>query len=369
MPITVAVRSATGPTSQALSLTFDGSRVAIGRGASNDVRLPDPSISARHATIRLQGSDYVLVDEASTNGTWVSGVRLAANVPHALKATELIRVGRVWLEISAGQRPPTADLGLATRDLAFALVEQAMASVGDDTIAKVRVVDGPDIGEELRLVEEGRAYVIGRGEATDLPLADPDASREHAIVTRRGSQVLLRDQQSRNGVVLGEQLLVPDRDVVWRSAQYVRLGRTVLELEEPVTAALSALESAADEALRDQDDLEMASPASDLPLAPTSESSLMADRSVHDHPASSRRVRALQSDDLAAVAASPVLPGDGAIEPEVDNIDSAAQNLHNARDSIARARGREWGPADSLIVGIAVTVIAMSLAGLAWILK
>src|SRR5690606_21948313 len=180
MAVTVIVRSASGGESP--SLTFDGTRVVIGRSDGSDVRLPDTSVSLRHASIRAQGASFAIVDEGSTNGTWVGGVKLAPHTPRLVKSGDLVRVGRVWLELVIGQRPPTPDLGLATRDLAFSLVRRAMEAVGDDTVAKIRVTEGPDMGRELRLAEEGRVYLIGRAERCDLPLVDEDASREHASV-------------------------------------------------------------------------------------------------------------------------------------------------------------------------------------------
>src|SRR3954470_9750735 len=120
MPVTVVVRSASG--GDAPSLTFDGTRIVVGRSNGSDVRLPDPSVSLRHASIRAQGADYAIVDEGSTNGTWVGGVKLSAHAPRLVRSGDLVRVGRVWLEIVLGQRAATADLGLATRDLALALV-------------------------------------------------------------------------------------------------------------------------------------------------------------------------------------------------------------------------------------------------------
>src|SRR3954470_6640127 len=108
MPVTVVVRSASPPRSASTreeepSLTFDGSRIVLGRGQGSDVPLPDPSVSTRHATIRAQGPDYAIVDEGSTNGTWVGGVRLLPQSPRVVKTGDLIRVGRVWLEIAIGQ--------------------------------------------------------------------------------------------------------------------------------------------------------------------------------------------------------------------------------------------------------------------------
>src|SRR5262245_17168221 len=121
MPVTVVVRSAAQQRedTEAPSLTFDGSRIVIGRGAGSDVRLPDPSVSTRHASIRANGAEYAILDEGSTNGTWVGGVKLSPHTPRVVKNGDLVRVGRVWLELEIGKKPPTPDPGLATRDLAL----------------------------------------------------------------------------------------------------------------------------------------------------------------------------------------------------------------------------------------------------------
>jgi pSer/pThr/pTyr-binding forkhead associated (FHA) protein len=75
MPITLLVRSADSAATDAPRLTFDGvQRVVIGRGQSCDLRLPDPSVSHRHATLESRGGDFVLIDEGSTNGTHVGAV-------------------------------------------------------------------------------------------------------------------------------------------------------------------------------------------------------------------------------------------------------------------------------------------------------
>jgi pSer/pThr/pTyr-binding forkhead associated (FHA) protein len=331
MPVTVVVRSASPGAGEQPSLTFDGSRIVIGRGQGSDVRLPDPSISTRHATIRAQANEYAIVDEGSTNGTWVGGVKLLPQSPRVVKSGDLIRVGRVWLEVSIGHKPATADLGLATRDLALALVRRAMDAVGDDTVTRVRIAEGPDLGAELLLVDEGRAYIVGRAEQCDLPLADADASREHASVVRRGGQVLLRDMGSRNGVFLGETRLTPDRDTPWRAPTMARIGATVLALDEPVSAVLAELESAEDEQMRDED-------APPPPAAPEPEPPPQAELA----PQSSR--------DLGSAPIAEVLPGKDA--------------------PLSRAsRKRGWTVTDVLVVTLAVAVIGVSLAGLVWVLR
>ena len=62
--------------SRELSLTLDAPRVIIGRGEGCEVRLPDLSVSSRHASIRQRGGEYVIVDEGSLNGTYVNRRRV-----------------------------------------------------------------------------------------------------------------------------------------------------------------------------------------------------------------------------------------------------------------------------------------------------
>lgn len=324
MPVTIIVRQGDSP-----SLTFDGARIVIGRSDGADVRLPDPSVSLRHASIRADGANYTIVDEGSTNGTAVGGVKLPPQTPRLLKTGDLVRVGRVWLEISVGHRAPTPDLALATRDLALAMVKKAMEAHGDDTRARVRVVEGPDLGAELTLAEDRRVYLIGRAERCDLPLADEDASREHASVVRRNGQVFVTDRGSSNGVLLGEQRLTPERDTLWRAATMVRVGQSVLALEEPVGDMLAELAALPDEAL----------PAAEEPAPPPS---------------------SLAGPPTPPPAAEPAAAAPIAEIPKADPRDEP---------TVRRKSRRTWGLVDYAVVGVAIVIIGASIAGLVWVLR
>src|SRR5260221_14182049 len=98
MPITLTVRAEHEGDAEP-SITFDAPRVVIGRGSSCDVRLPDASVSQRHAVLAAHGAEYRILDEGSTNGTFVGGVRLAPKAPRALRTGDLLRVGRGWIEV------------------------------------------------------------------------------------------------------------------------------------------------------------------------------------------------------------------------------------------------------------------------------
>jgi pSer/pThr/pTyr-binding forkhead associated (FHA) protein len=71
------------PAATPVTLTFGGSkqtvskpRIVIGRSREADVRVPDESMSRRHAEIRQEDGEYWLVDLGSMNGTRVNGKRV-----------------------------------------------------------------------------------------------------------------------------------------------------------------------------------------------------------------------------------------------------------------------------------------------------
>lgn len=251
MALTVVVRSGDHPTP--LKISLDAPRIVIGRGEGCEIRLPDPSVSHRHASIRQRGSDYVVVDEGSTNGTFVGPVRLSPQAPRMLKSGELVRIGRIWLELTIETVPATDDTQLATREIALALVSSALAAQGEAAAVKVIVKTGPDAARELLLSEPGRAYVIGRGQGLDLTLTDADTSRRHVEVGRRGPHLWVKDLGSKNGALLDGNPLPPNKETIWPRGKLVTVGQSELAFDDPVAEALVELEASSDEKMRDAD--------------------------------------------------------------------------------------------------------------------
>jgi adenylate cyclase len=54
----------------------EGSRIHIGRAASNDITLPHPSISRSHALLEGKSDAWLVTDQRSANGVLVNGVRI-----------------------------------------------------------------------------------------------------------------------------------------------------------------------------------------------------------------------------------------------------------------------------------------------------
>lgn len=265
MALTVVVRSGDHPTP--LKISLDAPRIVIGRGDGCEIRLPDPSVSHRHASIRQRGSDYVVVDEGSTNGTFVGPVRLSPQAPRVVRSGELVRIGRIWLELTIESVPPTDDAQLATREIALSLVSSALSAQGEAAAVKVIVAEGPDAGRELVLAELSRGYVIGRGQGLDLTLSDADASRRHIEVGRRGPTLWVKDLGSKNGALLDGNPLPANKETAWPRGKQVTLGASVLRFEDPVAEALVEIEASSDEKMRDADNVDPPTgvPASEAP--------------------------------------------------------------------------------------------------------
>jgi hypothetical protein len=79
--------------------SLEGERMVIGRLEGSDVQLADPGASRRHAEVRRDGNDFVLVDLGSTNGTLVNE---APVTEHTLEEGDRITIGRTVLEFRRG---------------------------------------------------------------------------------------------------------------------------------------------------------------------------------------------------------------------------------------------------------------------------
>ncbi len=58
-------------------MPLDGERTTFGRGSEADYRFEDSGLSRLHATVYRDGDRVWVVDENSTNGTFVNGERVA----------------------------------------------------------------------------------------------------------------------------------------------------------------------------------------------------------------------------------------------------------------------------------------------------
>jgi len=92
-----------GMTGRTFDLNVD--RTTVGRVEDNTFQIADASVSSHHAEILLQGSDLLVRDLNSTNGTFINGEKISEAV---LQPGQTLRFGQVELKIDDGQPLPAA---------------------------------------------------------------------------------------------------------------------------------------------------------------------------------------------------------------------------------------------------------------------
>lgn len=301
------------------SLVFDMPRIFIGRGEGSELRLPDPSVSARHASLRQRGNELVIVDEGSTNGTALDSVLLAPQSPRVVRSGDLVRVGRVWLEIRIDPLLVPNATPAASKALALGLITRALATQGEDGGPKLVVSEGPDAGKSLAIGDASRRYVVGRAPDVDLVLDDESAARRHVEIGIKGDSLLVKDLGSNTasleGAVLGQT------DAPWRVGQKLQLGKNVVVFEYPAAVALAELSRCADEVMQ----------PGDAPPRPRTESD-----ATPAPPESSE--------------SEPIQPGPRSSQPTA-------------------AADTSWSITDALVFLFAAAVLVLSIVGFMWLIR
>jgi pSer/pThr/pTyr-binding forkhead associated (FHA) protein len=108
-------------------ITLDRPIIHIGRGLAADVRIEDSHVSRRHAIIAHRSEGVRVLDDRSSNGTYVNG--RPVTVAH-LTDGDVLRVGRAvfrYLEIEPrGKRQPLRRISLVRRGRRLAPVATAI---------------------------------------------------------------------------------------------------------------------------------------------------------------------------------------------------------------------------------------------------
>ena len=87
--------------------------VNIGRADYNDLVIPDDSVSGSHAKLQRREGIWILVDNDSTNGTWVDGERVQGEV--ALGPGTVVRFGEVSVMFEPTDDHLGTDAGSGTK--------------------------------------------------------------------------------------------------------------------------------------------------------------------------------------------------------------------------------------------------------------
>lgn len=111
-----------------------GEKAVIGRSFGSDVWFDDPRLSRRHAIIEREGECWVLVDQKSTNGTYVNSKPIDR---HLLVEGDSIEIGKTRIEFMHGrfmESRPTDPIDAAIQAPGNAPITPADGTVAGDSI-------------------------------------------------------------------------------------------------------------------------------------------------------------------------------------------------------------------------------------------
>ncbi len=183
----------------------------IGKGALNDIILPDPAVSTSHALIQWDSTRFVITDLGSRNGTLVNDTRLAE--PRVLAHGDRIKMGRCTLTLRLGQ-------GQGQGSDTVILAHQPLAGA---------VAARPQVVTQVKVTEDDlAAAVVGAG------LIDLEACRQLRETGTKGRSLF--------------RALIEDhnlRDVQLRDLMSSKFGIPItdpkgLNIDQGIIAALSA---------------------------------------------------------------------------------------------------------------------------------
>jgi len=124
-----------GMTGRSHELAVD--KTTVGRVEDNTFAITDPSVSSHHCEILRKGSDVVVRDLNSTNGTYINGEKVTEAV---LKPGQILRLGQIELRLETGApaetpKKPIDSTMVIPRGVSLTDLEQG-ARGGFDTAGK-----------------------------------------------------------------------------------------------------------------------------------------------------------------------------------------------------------------------------------------
>ena len=122
-------------------------KTTIGRVDDNTFQIAEASVSSHHCEVLLRGSEVVIKDLNSTNGTFINGEKISESV---LKIGQTLRLGQIELRLEAGDSTTTPP--------ASAGAPAAAPSSGTTTLGSKRQMDQTVVmkrGVSLDELEQG----------------------------------------------------------------------------------------------------------------------------------------------------------------------------------------------------------------------
>ncbi len=198
----------------------------IGRRPDNTLVIDEPFVSGRHAHIEWREISYVIIDDNSTNGTFVNGKRIAAE-PVTLKNGDTVNIG---------------DLAMK-----FVLISEDDAAKSTNMPEEIVLEQAPSKTISGTIEYNGKRYEIdrdtitlGRDPEANILIEDSTVSFMHAQISLHKDHHYLQDLGSRNGTFVNEVIVATP--CVLKDGDIIRLGAVKMKfntnaVDEPAPSA------------------------------------------------------------------------------------------------------------------------------------
>jgi pSer/pThr/pTyr-binding forkhead associated (FHA) protein len=109
-------------------------KTTVGRVEDNTFQISEPSISSHHCEILLKGTDVLVRDLGSTNGSFINGEKITEAV---LKPNQILRLGQIELRLEpetvTGPAKKVDQTMVMQRGVSLTELEQGARTAGFDT--------------------------------------------------------------------------------------------------------------------------------------------------------------------------------------------------------------------------------------------
>lgn len=188
----------------------------IGR-AEGEILLSHPSVSRRHALLRIEENRATLEDLGSTNGTFIGGKRIPPHQPVPLHSGDEIRLGDVLLTFTAEgleEAVPPSEEGSRSAPIT-------------PSGAYLEAEDGTRYP-----IPEG-VSTLGRRPENQIVIPDPYVSGRHLELLYEGGIIYLQDLNSTNGTFLNDTRVPPGEKVPLSPGDVLTVGKQRLKVVIP----------------------------------------------------------------------------------------------------------------------------------------
>jgi len=202
--------------------------ITIGRNDDNTVVIDNLAVSGYHARIDNAGSDHILTDLQSTNGTFINNEKI---VTHKLQHGDKIIIGKhILLFVSSAKGKAQAEEGGAEKmDMDKTMMldtakqrellskqKTAPADAKGEKIGVVSFIDGSDLGE-IELTK--KLTRIGKADTSEIKLSGMLMGATAATISRRPSGYAISfaggmAKLKVNGEVVKESVALKDFDTI-----------------------------------------------------------------------------------------------------------------------------------------------------------